>query len=133
MTPRQRTALIFITEYYHEHGYGPTLEEIGRHMGVNKTTVHEHVAALMRQKLLSRTRRHMRRGLIPRTDRRDELLGYVLEAWESGSMREMEDTIERINEYRAAVRGSAPAGDGEAERSVAAKPAGASHADREDQ
>lgn len=131
MTPKQRTALIFITEYYHEHGYGPTLDEIARHMGIKKPTAYDHVQALLRQKLLSQTRRYMKRALIPQADRRDELLDYVLEAWESGSMREMEDTIERINEYRAAVRGSAPAGDGN-EGSRRREPAGATHAGQDE-
>lgn len=53
-TPRQREVLAFITAYCHRHGYAPTMDEIGAKMGINRTTVHEHVRALVRKGHLRR-------------------------------------------------------------------------------
>lgn len=48
-TDRQREVLRFMTDFLHEFGYPPTLDEIARAIGVkSKSTAHSHVLALVR-------------------------------------------------------------------------------------
>jgi len=49
LTPRQLEILDFIRDFRRMRRYSPTLEEIGRHFGVSKVTVLEHVRALERK------------------------------------------------------------------------------------
>ncbi|HUT58190.1 MAG TPA: transcriptional repressor LexA [Phycisphaerae bacterium] len=62
-TPRQLEILRYIRDFTHRHGYSPTLQETGDHLGLTKVTVFEHVAALERKGLLSRGSRHKARSL----------------------------------------------------------------------
>jgi len=50
LTRRQREILDFVRAFIHEHGYSPSLEEIGRHFGLSSVaTVHKHVAHLVQK------------------------------------------------------------------------------------
>ncbi len=54
MTPRQMDILIFIRDYRNQHGYSPTMQEIGDELGVTKVTVFEHVERMIWDKHLIR-------------------------------------------------------------------------------
>lgn len=52
---RQRQILDFIAQYIQIHGYSPTLQEIANAIGVSSlATVHEHLQALERKKVIRR-------------------------------------------------------------------------------
>jgi len=55
LTERQRQILDFLTKYVDEHGYPPTVREIGEAVGLaSPSTVHAHLANLERAGLLKR-------------------------------------------------------------------------------
>ena len=55
LTHRQQQALDFIASCLDEHGYPPTLREIGEHMGIKSTNgVNDHLRALERKGYLTR-------------------------------------------------------------------------------
>ena len=56
LTRRQSEILNFITEHCTQHGYAPTLQEIGNHFQLSSVaTVHKHVSQLVEKG-------HLRRG-----------------------------------------------------------------------
>ncbi len=63
VTPRQLEILQLIQNYRMQHGYSPTMQEIGDHLGLTKVTVFEHVGALEKKGLLSRGAKHSARSL----------------------------------------------------------------------
>lgn len=55
MTERQRAILEYLHEYVDEHGYPPTVREIGGAVGLRSpSTVHAHLAQLEREGVLKR-------------------------------------------------------------------------------
>lgn len=63
LTKRQKETFDFIVEYVREHGYAPTLEEIGAHFGLSSpATVYKHVQQLVAKGYLRKTR-HQGRGI----------------------------------------------------------------------
>ena len=55
MTKRQKQMLDYLRAYIDEHGYAPTLEEIGRHFRLaSLATVHKHLRNLQRKRLIKR-------------------------------------------------------------------------------
>jgi len=55
MTRRQKELLDYLRAYIHEHGYAPTLEEIGRHFSLaSLATVHKHLQNLERKGVIRR-------------------------------------------------------------------------------
>ena len=55
LTARQREILAFVNEHSAQHGYPPTVREIGEHVGLaSPSTVHAHLANLERAGLLRR-------------------------------------------------------------------------------
>ena len=55
MTERQRAILEYLHEYVDEHGYPPTVREIGEAVGLRSpSTVHAHLAQLERAGVLKR-------------------------------------------------------------------------------
>lgn len=63
LTKRQKEILDFIRDFLEEHGYAPTLEEIGAHFGLSSpATVYKHVDQLV-QKGYLRKAPHQGRGL----------------------------------------------------------------------
>lgn len=53
---RQRQIVDFISQYVQKNGYSPTLKEIAQAIGVSSlATVHEHLAALERKKIIKKT------------------------------------------------------------------------------
>ena len=63
VTPRQLEILQLIQQFRMQHGYSPTMQEIGDHMGLTKVTVFEHVGALEKKGLLLRGPKHSARSL----------------------------------------------------------------------
>jgi repressor LexA len=56
ITPRQKKVLDFITGHLEQHGYPPTLREIGGHLGVNGTLgIMKHLDALERKGYIRKT------------------------------------------------------------------------------
>lgn len=55
LTPKQQKVLDFIRQYIREHGYPPTLREIGHHFGISSTNgVNDHLKALTHKGYLTR-------------------------------------------------------------------------------
>jgi repressor LexA len=55
LTKRQRELVDFLEGHIHEHGYAPTLEEIGQHFRLSSlATVHKHLTNLERKGLIRR-------------------------------------------------------------------------------
>ena len=55
LTARQQEIWTFLTDYVDEHGYPPTVREIGEHVGLaSPSTVHAHLANLERAGLIKR-------------------------------------------------------------------------------
>ena len=55
LTERQEEALVFIANFKEDHGYPPTLREIGNEMGIGSTNgVVDHLKALERKGCLER-------------------------------------------------------------------------------
>lgn len=56
LTKRQREILDFLTEFIQQHGYAPSLEEIGRRFGLSSlATVHKHLTNLQEKGFIKRT------------------------------------------------------------------------------
>jgi len=80
LTPKQLEIVNFIRSFRERHGYSPTLEEIGRHLGVSPITVFEHVGALEKKGAISRARHRARsiELIEARIESREfPLLGYI--------------------------------------------------------
>ena len=82
---RQRQILDFIAQYIQRNGYSPTLQEIATAIGVSSlATIHEHLQALIRKKVLKKYDGAVRglelidRTLLRTTESIDlPLLGYI--------------------------------------------------------
>jgi repressor LexA len=83
LTKRQREILDYLQDFIQQHGYAPSLEEIGRHFGLSSlATVHKHLSNLQDKGVINR---HWNRSrslelLTGRTAARSvevPMLGYV--------------------------------------------------------
>jgi repressor LexA len=98
LTKRQREILDYLTEFIQQHGYAPSLEEIGRRFGLSSlATVHKHLTNLQEKGFIKRSWNRSRSvELLPaRGSRRSieaPLLGYVA----AGSPIEAVATAETI-------------------------------------
>jgi repressor LexA len=63
VTPRQLEILRIIRDWRRQHGFSPTMQEIGDRLHLSKVTVFEHVEALAAKGLLARGPRHKARSL----------------------------------------------------------------------
>lgn len=61
--PKKMAILRYIRAYRRQHGYSPTMEEIGGHLGVSKVTIYEHVNDLVKKGVLKRGPKHKARSL----------------------------------------------------------------------
>jgi len=56
LTKRQREILDFLNEFIAQHGYAPSLEEVGRRFGLSSlATVHKHLTNLQQKGFIRRT------------------------------------------------------------------------------
>jgi repressor LexA len=61
VTKRQKQLLDYLRVYIDDHGYAPTLEEIGRHFGLSSlATVHKHLHNLEQKGRIRRLANHSR-------------------------------------------------------------------------
>ena len=117
LTKRQREIFDFIEETIGDHGYAPTLEEIGTHFGLRSmATVHKHVSNLESKGLIRRRWNHSRAIELVEKRRRPRavelpLLGRVaagqpIEAIEGNDSIEVpESLVRRRNTYALQVTG----------------------------
>ena len=56
MTPKQHKALTFIRDYKRAHGYGPTLKEIGAHIGSKPGNVGVMMDSMEKSGVVARNR-----------------------------------------------------------------------------
>ena len=117
LTKRQREILDYLNEFIAQHGYAPSLEEIGRRFGLSSlATVHKHLTNLQEKGFIRRTWNRSRSlELVPaRTGSRAvelPLLGYVaaglpIEAVASNeSIAVPEDLVSKRDSYVLRVRG----------------------------
>jgi repressor LexA len=117
LTKRQREILDYLNEFIAQHGYAPSLEEIGRRFGLSSlATVHKHLTNLQEKGVIRRTWNRSRSlELVPaRTGSRAvelPLLGYVaaglpIEAVASNeSIAVPEDLVSKRDTYVLRVRG----------------------------
>jgi len=59
-SPKQLNVLKFLVAFQQEHGFCPSMEEIGQSMGVTKVTVYQHISALEHKGFLTRLRNQAR-------------------------------------------------------------------------
>ena len=117
LTKRQREILDYLTDFIHQHGYAPSLEEIGRRFGLSSlATVHKHLTNLQDKGFIRRAWNRSRSvEVVPtRTGGRSidlPLLGYVaagapIEAVVgSESIAVPEDLVGKRETYVLRVRG----------------------------
>jgi len=69
LTKRQREILDYLNEFIQQHGYAPSLEEIGRRFGLSSlATVHKHLTNLQKKGLVKRDSNRSRAlELVPTT------------------------------------------------------------------
>ncbi len=124
VTRRQKQVVDFIQRYLDRHGYAPSLEDIGRHLGVaSVATVHKHLTRLESRGLIRR-RAHQSRSVEvldrPRAGRAASvpLLGRVaagrpIEAIETAEAVSLpEDLLGRGETFALRVVGDSMVGDG---------------------
>jgi UDP-N-acetyl-D-mannosaminuronate dehydrogenase len=64
LTPKQKQVFDFITKFYSEKGYSPTLKEIAKEFKVSTATVHQYIEALLKKEYLHKTKGSVR-NVIP--------------------------------------------------------------------
>jgi len=117
LTKRQKEILDFIEQGIRDHGYAPTLEEIGQHFRLRSlATVHKHVSNLEAKGLIKRKWNHSRAIELVDSKRKPAgvelpLLGHVaagspIEAIEGTDTIDVpESFVRRRNTYVLKVRG----------------------------
>jgi len=60
LTARQRRVLSYVRDYSAAKGYPPTLTEIGKHLGIKRSTVFGHVKNLIAKGRMKRTAKTFR-------------------------------------------------------------------------
>ncbi|MBV8136695.1 MAG: transcriptional repressor LexA [Deltaproteobacteria bacterium] len=66
LTKRQKQMVDYLEQYISEHGYAPTLAEIGQHFGLSSlATVHKHLRNLEQKGAIRREHNHSRALEVP--------------------------------------------------------------------
>jgi repressor LexA len=124
LTKRQKEIVDYLDDYIAEHGYAPTLEEIGARFGLSSpATVHKHLTNLESKGMLRRKWNHSRAlELVPQKRKATAvelpLLGQVaagqpIEAIEIPSTIALpEELVRRENSYVLRVKGDSMIEDG---------------------
>lgn len=124
LTKRQKELFDFLDGYLTQHGYAPTLEEIGTRFNLNSlATVHKHLTNLEQKGIIRRTWNHSRAIELVRQSTTTAavvlpLLGRVaagrpIEALETAdSIAVPEEFVRRQNTFVLRVVGSSMVGDG---------------------
>ena len=83
LTKRQKQLLDYLTDYNSEHGYAPTLAEVGQYFGLSSlATVHKHLHNLEQKGFIKRQHNHSRALEVMESGKREaprtlRLLGTV--------------------------------------------------------
>jgi repressor LexA len=124
LTRRQKELLDYLRQYIHEHGYAPTLEEIGEHFSLTSlATVHKHLSNLEAKGIIRRTWNHSRAIELVEEPRRSgavelPLLGRVAagapieELEDPDTISVPEELIRRNNTFVLRVSGDSMIDDG---------------------
>ncbi len=124
LTKRQKEIVDYLDSFIAEHGYAPTLEEIGARFGLSSpATVHKHLTNLEDKGMLRRKWNHSRAlELVPQNRKvaavELPLLGQVaagqpIEAIETpGTLALPEELVRRENSYVLRVKGDSMIEDG---------------------
>jgi repressor LexA len=116
LTKRQKQLVDFLERYIEEHGYAPTLAEIGEYFGLSSlATVHKHLHNLEQRGFIRRSHNHSRALEVTKTNRARSrglpLLGQVaagapIEAVEGhDSISVPDEMVGRGNTFCLRVRG----------------------------
>jgi repressor LexA len=118
LTKRQREILDYLQDFIHQHGYAPSLEEIGRRFGLSSlATVHKHLTNLQEKGFIKRAWNRSRSVEMIPTNANGRsvelpLLGYVaaglpIEAIAtSETIAVPEDLVGRRDTYVLRVKGN---------------------------
>jgi repressor LexA len=123
LTKRQKQMVDYLENYISEHGYAPTLAEVGEYFGLSSlATVHKHLRNLEQKGLIRRQHNHSRAlemaAQSGHSTRRLELLGQVaagtpIEAVETReSISVPEEFVRRDNTFCLRVKGDSMIEDG---------------------
>jgi repressor LexA len=124
LTKRQKQMVDYLEHYIGEHGYAPTLAEVGEYFGLSSlATVHKHLRNLEQKGFITREHNHSRALEIAASARRRpsheiELLGQVaagapIEAIETRETISVpEEFIRRENTFCLRVKGESMVEDG---------------------
>src|SRR5271170_6098542 len=124
LTKRQKQLIDYLNDYISEHGYAPTLAEIGQYFGLSSlATVHKHLHNLEAKGLIQRKHNHSRALEIPVGEkgggvRRLALVGEVaagipIEAIEgSDSISVPDEFVRRDNTFCLRVKGQSMVDEG---------------------
>jgi SOS-response transcriptional repressor LexA len=80
-SPKQLELLRQLFRFQQKHGYSPTLEELGRILGISKVTVYQYVRALEHKGLVHRLRNRARSLQFTQEGRQQDLLGERAPTW----------------------------------------------------
>jgi repressor LexA len=125
LTKRQKQLVDYLENYIEEHGYAPTLAEVGQYFGLSSlATVHKHLRNLENKGFIRRTHNHSRAlelaetGNGRRSAREIPLLGQVaagvpIEATEgSDTIAVPEEFVRRENTFCLRVKGESMVDEG---------------------
>jgi len=123
LTKRQKQLIDYLNNYISEHGYAPTLAEVGAYFGLSSlATVHKHLHNLEEKGFIKRQHNHSRALEVSAADKADrgrlKLLGQVaagvpIEAVEGNETISVpDDFIRRDNTFCLRVKGDSMIEDG---------------------
>jgi repressor LexA len=123
LTKRQKQMIDYLNNYISEHGYAPTLAEVGAYFGLSSlATVHKHLHNLEQKGFITRQHNHSRALEVSASDKssrgRLKLLGQVaagapIEAVEGNETISVpDDFIRRDNTFCLRVKGDSMIEDG---------------------
>ena len=124
LTKRQKQMVDFLENYIEEHGYAPTLSEVGVYFGLSSlATVHKHMRNLELKGVITRQHNHSRAVEVTAATKKPglpqiELLGQVaagrpIEAIESHETISVpEEFVRRENTFCLRVKGDSMVEDG---------------------
>ena len=124
LTKRQKQLIDYLNDYISEHGYAPTLAEVGQYFGLSSlATVHKHLHNLEQKGFIKRQHNHSRALEVAVTEKHEapttiRLLGTVaagapIEAVENNETISVpDDFIRRDNTFCLRVKGDSMIEDG---------------------
>ena len=72
LTKRQKQLIDYLTDYISEHGYAPTLAEVGQYFGLSSlATVHKHLHNLEQKGFIKRQHNHSRALEVAASEKRE--------------------------------------------------------------